>query len=305
MSRMPSASSPLPLQLAWRDWALLISVAVTWGSSFWLIKIGLEDFPPETVAWLRILFGALTLTVFPGSWRPLRHRSDWRGVTLLGVIWMALPFVLFTMAEQHISSALAGMINGATPLITTVFAVLLFGHALGPRLVGGLAVGFVGVLIIGLPNVEGTASLLGVAMVLLAITCYGLAFNVSGPLQTRNGALPVIWRIQLVALVVSTAYGAPGLAHSTPTVTGVLAMVALGSLGTGLGFVLFAILVGRVGAPRAAINNYLVPVVALSLGAGLAGESVAPLSLVGIALVLVGAYAATSSGTRRVPPTPG
>lgn len=300
MNRMPSAPSPLALRFSLGDWALLISVAVAWGSSFWLIKIGLEDFPPTTVAWLRILLGAVTLTVIPGSWRPLRHRRDWRGVALLGVIWMAVPFLLFTLAEQHISSALAGMINGATPLITAAFAVLLFGHALGPRLVAGLAVGFVGVLTIGLPNVEGAASLAGVGMVLLAITCYGLSFNISGPLQVRNGALPVIWRIQLVALVVSTPYGAPGLADSTPTATGVLAMVALGALGTGLGFVLFAILVGRVGAPRAAVNNYLVPVVALSLGAGLAGESVAPLSLLGIILVLVGAYLATSS--RRVPP---
>lgn len=305
MDRMPTLTPPPVLGFSGRDWALLLAVALTWGSSFWLIKVGLEDFPPTTVAWLRILFGALALTLVPGSWRPLRHRRDWRGVALLGLIWMAAPFLLFTVAEQHISSALAGMINGATPLVTTAFAVLLFGHALSRRLIAGLAVGFLGVLTIGLPNVEGAASLAGVAMVLVAITCYGLSFNISGPLQVRNGALPVIWRIQLVALVLSTPYGAPGLADSTPTTTGVLAMLALGSLGTGLGFVLFAVLVGRVGAPRAAVNNYLVPVVALGLGAGLAGESVAPVSLLGIALVLCGAYLATSSG-RRVPPlTPG
>ncbi len=295
---MPSTSPPAVAAFAPRDWALLISVGLMWGASFLLIKLGLEDFPPVTVAWLRIALGALALVLLPAARAPLRHRGDWGLVVLLGLVWMALPFVLFTLAEQHISSALAGMINGAAPLFTAAFALLWFRQVPGARLLAGLAVGFAGVLAIGLPNVEGSASLAGVLMSLGAALFYGMAFNLAGPLQARNGALPVILRAQLVALVVSAPFGVPGLAESTPTVGGVLSMVALGALGTGVAFVFFTVLVGRVGAPRASVTTYVVPVVALGLGAGLAGESVAPVSMGGIVLVLVGAYVATSARRR-------
>lgn len=301
MGRMPSAPSPAASPFALRDWVFLVAVALMWGSSFLLIKIGLEDFSPASVAWLRIVFGALALAVLPAARAPLRHRGDWGQVALLGMVWMAVPFVFFTVAQQHIPSALAGMINGSAPLFTAAFAVVFFGGALSTRLVVGLAVGFVGVVVIGVPNVQGAASLTGILLILGAAVLYGVAFNLSGRLQRRNGALSVIWRAQLVALVAVAPFGAPGLADATPTAGGVLAMVALGALGTGVAFALFTVLVGSVGAPRASVTTYLMPVIALGLGAGLAGESVAPLSVVGIALVLAGAYVATS-GRRAARP---
>lgn len=294
MTRLPGPPRPAASPFTLRDGVLLVAIALMWGSSFLLIKYGLEDFTPEAVAWLRIALGALALTLVPASWRPLASRREWAGVALLGILWMALPFVLFALAEQHISSALAGMINGAAPLFTAAFAVLLFGGTLTSRLGIGLAVGFLGVLTIGLPNVAGAESLVGIGMSLVAVICYGLSFNISGPLQARSGALPVIWRVQLVALVVSAPFGVPDLAQATPTPAGVLALVAMGALGTGVAFALFAVLVGRVGAPRASVTTYLVPAIALGLGAGFAGERVAPISVLGIVLVLVGAYVATS-----------
>lgn len=296
---MTSAPHPSTAAFTLRHWAVLACVALMWGSSFLLIKIGLEDFPPATVAWLRIAFGALALVALPAARAPLRHRGDGRLVAVLGVVWMGVPFMLLTVAQQHIPSALAGMINGAAPLFTATIAALWFKQAPGLRLLSGLGVGFAGVLAIGLPNVEGTASLFGVVLVLAATALYGVAFNLSGVLQSRNGALPVIWRAQLVALVVVAPFGVPGLVGSTPSPRSALAMVALGALGTGLAFVLFTGLVGRVGAPRAAITNYVMPVIALGLGAGLAGESIAALSLAGVVLVLLGAYVATSARRGR------
>jgi len=295
---MSSAPHSPAAGFSMRDWAILAAVALMWGSSYLLIKIGLEDFPPATVAWLRIVLGALALGVLPAARAPLRHREDRRLVVVLGLVWMAVPFVLFTIAQQHIASALAGMINGAAPLFTAAIAALWFRQALGGRLLVGLALGFVGVLAIGLPNVEGSASLTGVLLVLVATAFYGAAFNLSGPLQQRNGALPVIWRAQLAAVVALAPFGAPGVADATPTVPGVLAILALGTLGSGIAFVMFVVLVGSVGAPRASVTTYLIPVVAVALGAGLAHETVTPLSLVGIGLVLLGAWVATSSRRR-------
>lgn len=291
---MTSPAALEPVALTGRDWGMLVAVALMWGSSYLFIEIGLEDFPPATIAWLRIALGALALTLVPAARAPLRHREDWRLTAILGVVWMAVPFVLFTVAQQHIASALAGMINGAAPLFTAAVAAVWWRRSPDRRLLIGLAVGFVGVVALGVPNVDGSASLTGILMVLAATLLYAIAFNISGHLQARNGALAVIWRAQLVALVVVAPFGVPGLLDSTPTVGGWAAMIALGALGTGLAFVMFVTLVGRIGAPRASITNYLIPVVALALGAGLVGEQVAPLSMLGIVLALAGAYVANS-----------
>ena len=290
----------MPASFAARDWALLVAVALMWGSSFLLIKIGLADLAPATVAWLRLLFGAAFLALLPAARAPLRHGRDRWLVAALGLVWMAAPFLLFALAEQTISSALAGMINGAAPLFTAGVALVWFRRSPGRRLVVGLVVGFAGVLLVNVPALGAGAGVAGVVMVLLATLCYGIAFNLAEPLESRNGVLSVIWRAELVALLVLTPAGLIGLVGSAPTAGSLAAMVALGGLSTGLAFALFTLLIRRVGAARASITVYLIPVVAVLLGAGLAAEAVAPLSLAGIALVLVGAYLA--AGPRRRSP---
>lgn len=281
------------------DWVLLVGVGLMWGASFLFIKFGVSDFAPTTVAWLRLLFGAVTLALLPGARAKLRYRKDWGLVAVLGLTWMAVPFVLFPVAEQTIGSALAGMINGAAPLFTVIIAALWFRHRPTPLVVVGLLIGFLGVVTVSLPSVAGQAALLGIGLVLLATVFYGVAFNLSGPLENRNGALAVIWRAQLVALVATTPTGLLGLNDSTPTWAGFTSLIALGAVSTGIAFACFVTLVGRVGAPRASVTTYLVPVVAVVLGALVAQESIHPLSLVGIALVLLGAFLTSLRGKRR------
>lgn len=300
LSRPPSV--PIAGRVTSRDWLLLVLVAVMWGSSFLLIKIGLVDLEPTAVAWLRLAFGAAALALIPAARKPLRHRKDWGLVAVLGVVWMAVPFTLFPIAEQTIPSALAGMINGATPLFTAALAMAWYRRSPGSRLLVGLGVGFVGVIVLNIPAADGVASLGGIGMILLATVFYGVAFNLAGPLENRNGSLPVIWRAQLVGLVVSTPTGLVGLAGSTPTVGSMTAMAALGILSTGVGFVLFTYVLGRVGAAKASVTSYLMPIVSIVLGAGLAAEPIAALSLVGIALVLVGAYLVAGSKRSNDPP---
>lgn len=280
-----------------RDWLLLISAALMWGASFLLIKIGLRDFPPVTVAWLRLLFGAVTLALLPASRAPLRHGRDWWPVGALGLVWMAVPFVLFPLAQRTVPSALAGMINGAAPLFTAVIAAAWYRRSPDRRLLAGLAVGFLGVTAVNAPAVGASASLGGIGLLLLATAMYGVAFNVAEPLEGRNGALSVIWRAELVALAALTPAGVAGLTTSSPTAGGLWSMVALGALSTGVAFAAFIVLIGRVGAARASVTIYLVPVVAVVLGAWVAAERVAGLSLVGLVLVLLGAYLA-SRGSR-------
>jgi drug/metabolite transporter (DMT)-like permease len=282
------------------DWALLAAVAVMWGASFLLIKLSVADFSPTTVAWLRLVFGVVTLGLLPAARTRLRHRRDWWLIGVLGLTWMAVPFLLFPLAEQTIDSALAGMINGAAPLFTAVIALVWFRRRPTSRLLAGLALGFIGVLAVSLPNLRGLASLAGIGLLLLATLMYGVAFNLAEPLEDRNGALAVIWRAQLVAMVASTPTGMLGLRASSPTLEGWIAVAVLGAVSTGLAFACFTILIGRVGAARASVSVYLVPVVAIVLGAWLAAETISPFDLIGIVLVLLGAYLASTA----TPPLP-
>ena len=280
------------------DWALLGATALMWGSSFLLIDIGLDHLEPTVVAWLRVLFGALTLTCIPAARRSI-GRADWPLVALLGTVWMAVPFQLFAVAQQSIPSSLAGMINGAAPLFT---AAIAFGWTLrvpaaAPLL--GLLVGFAGVLVVNVPAArESQATLLGAGLVVVATLLYGVAFNLTVPLEERNGALPVIWRAQLVALVVMAPTGAWGAVDSSFAWSSLAAVVVLGALGTGLAFAAFTTLVGRVGAPRGSVTVYFIPIVAIVLGVAARDETVTTLALLGTVLVLVGAFL-TSRRDRR------
>jgi drug/metabolite transporter (DMT)-like permease len=278
-----------------RDWAMFFGVALTWGGSFLFIDIALDDFAPPLIAFGRIALGAATLALLPAAREPV-PRSDWGQVALVGVTWMAIPFLLLAVAQQWIDTGLAGMINATTPLFTALFGALLV-RALPSRLQGiGLVVGFLGVAAISLPSVEGGSTLAGVGLVLCAATLYGLAFNLAAPLQRRHGSLPVTWRALLVAAVALLPAAVVGAVESTFGWSSLLAVVALGALGTGVAFNWFSTLIPRVGPARAAVTIYLVPVVAVALGATLRDERVHAAALLGTAMVLVGAWLTSRPG---------
>ena len=281
------------------EWALLLSIAMIWGASFFFIEIGLEAFSPGVVAFARIALGAAALAVFPRARRPV-DRADLARIALLGIVWMAVPLTLFPLAQQYIASSVAGMINGATPLATAVVAAVLLRRMPGRWQLAGLAIGFLGVVAISLPNVRGAdAAPHGVALVLLAVVLYGFAFNLAVPLQQRYGSLPVLLRAQLIAAIAVAPFAAAGIPASTWSWTSALAMLALGAVGTGLAFAAMTSLVGRVGGPRGSVSVYLVPVVAILLGVLVLGEHVAPLALFGTALVILGAWLTSRSETPR------
>ena len=272
------------------DWGLVAVVAGLWGASFLFIEIGLDHLSPPVVAFSRVFFGATALVLLPAARRPVA-RSQWPPIALLGLIWITIPFLLFAVAQQWIESSLAGMINAAAPLFTALVAALVVRQLPGRVQAAGLLIGFLGVVAITSPSLgEGESSGLGIALVLCATFLYGCAFNLLGPLQRRNGALPVILRAQAVALVLLAPAAAVGATDSEFAWSSLAAMVALGALGTGVAFVAFTTLVGRVGATRGAVTIYFVPVVAIVLGALLLDESIELAAILGTALVLAGAF---------------
>ena len=123
-------------------------------------------------------------------------------------------------------------------------------------------------------------------MALAATLCYGFATNLAGSVQQKYGSVPVTARMLLVGSLLTAPFGIYGLTRSEFEVDSAMAVAALGSVGTGVAFVLMATLVGRVGGPRATFITYVIPMVSLILGAVFLSETVSVAALVGVVLIL-------------------
>src|SRR5262247_652283 len=151
-------------------WMFVVVPGLIWGASFLFIAEGLQAVAPMGVTFVRIAIGFATLSLVPSARRPILREDRWKTV-LLGILWLAFPLSMFPFAEQHVSSALTGMLNGATPLFAAV--------------VVGIAVGFLGTILIALPGAFGADSSssqwTGISLILVALMSYGVAINIAGP----------------------------------------------------------------------------------------------------------------------------
>ena len=280
-----------------RDWVMFASMAGIWGSSFVLIDIGLDAFPPGFITLLRIMSGAAALWALLLRRRTPRTRiarPDRARVLLLSVIWVAVPFTFFPLAQGNINSSVTGLLNGATPIFAAAVAALLFRQLPRGPLAVGIAVGFAGIILISLPSISDSSSeALGVAIVLGATVCYGFALNLAGPLQQRYGSVPLMARVLTLATVWTAPFGLWEFDDVEWKLGPLVAVLALGVLGTGVAFAVMGSLVGRVGSTRASFITYLIPVVSLTLGVTLRGDTVAPLAIGGIVMVIGGAFLAS------------
>lgn len=287
------------------DWMLFLGVGTIWGASFLLIAIGLNALAPGAITWIRVGIGALVLWLVPGVRTPI-EREDRARLVAVSILWVGIPFSLFPIAQQWVSSAVTGMLNGGVPIVTAAVATAMLRRLPGRIQIVGLLLGLGGVLAIALTTAEeGSSQALGVGLLVVAVLGYGMAINVVAPLQRRYGAIAVMGRVLALATLWTAPFGVYGLTRSTFAWGSVAAVVVLGVSGTGLAFVLMSRLVGRVGGTRASFVTYLIPVVATTLGITLRDETVSAFALAGVIAVIVGALMASRADRRAatvVPP---
>ena len=293
-SSLPATASGTNVQAyAPLDWGLLTAIALIWGSSFLFMEIGLRSLEPGVISLARIGLGAATLACFARA-RAGVERSDWPRIAVLGVVWIAVPLLIFPVAQQWTTSSVAGMINGAMPVFTVLWAIYLMRKLPGWRQLLGIGLGFVGMLLVFVPELElGGDQLVGALLVVLAVVFYGLAANLAVPLSQKYGSLPVVFRAQLVALLIVTPIGLWQIPGSSWSWESVLAMIPVGALGTGAAFAFMGTLTGRVGGPRASVAIYFLPIVAIVLGVLILGETVEAIAIAGVVLVMAGAWIAS------------
>ena len=289
---LSTAASTNPGPFSASDWALFCAISLIWGASFLLMDIGLEAFRPGLITLLRVASGAALLWLIPAARRPLQ-RADRPRVVVLSFIWVALPFTIFPLAQQWVNSALTGMLNGAMPIFTVLVATGLLRRIPRPVQLAGLLLGFVGVAAIAQSSAAaGGSRAAGVALILGATLCYGVAVNLAVPLQQRYGSLPVMARMLALASLWTAPYGLIGLTASGFSWPSLLAVLAAGVIGTGAAYWIMGTLVGRVGSIRASFITYLIPVVALFLGVLLRGDRVGASAIAGVVLATAGALLA-------------
>ncbi|HEX2272647.1 MAG TPA: EamA family transporter, partial [Acidimicrobiales bacterium] len=294
------AGTPAP-----RGMRRLVLLAGIWGWSFLLIKVAVAGMTPTTVAGIRVALGAGVLSAVVRA-RGLSLPRDpqwWRHFSVVALAGSAAPFSLLAWGEQHISSALAAVLNASTPLFAALFASMLLRERLRPLQVAGLALGLAGVAVVaGLGGEDITGSGLGgKAAAVGAAVGYGISLT-----YTRRHLTPLPPLVAAAGqLVMATLMLAPLAVLTTVrqgmevTPTRALAVGLLGVFGTGLAYVMVYRLIADVGSTKASVVTYLVPVVAVAVGVLFLEEDFSLRLVVGGAVVIAGIALVNVGG--RVP----
>jgi drug/metabolite transporter (DMT)-like permease len=270
-------------------------LALLWGSGFFWLKLALHGLNPIQIVLGRLVAGAAVMLaiVAVGRHSLPRKPAPWAHLTVMAVTANIAPYFLFGWGVERVPSGLAGILNATTPLFTLVLALATRSERLTAVRLTGLVLGFAGVLVLAAPWQTETlgSPLPGIGACLLGAACYAASYVYARRFLTgRDLPALVLSTGQLAAGAALLVLAAPIVARDPITVTPtVLASVlVLGVLGTGVAYVLNYQLITDEGAVAASTVTYLIPVVAVVLGAVILNEPLTWNLLAGAVIVLVG-----------------
>jgi drug/metabolite transporter (DMT)-like permease len=278
-----------------RAWLLMSLLAALWGASYLFIKVALEDgLDPIFIVFARLALGALVLVplALPRGLTQLRGLAG--PILFLALVQVTLPFLFITLGEQHISSALTGILVSAAPIFTALIAAR-FDDDERPHGVAtaGVVMGIIGVVLLFGVDLSGDAqALAGGLMVLLASLGYAV-----GSLYLKHrlrGAPPVGIAAStiLAGALVTLPFALFALPAQTPDLQTIGSLVALGAGGTGLAFAIYFTLIVEIGPGRASLVAYIAPGFAVFYGVTLLDEPLTVGAILGLILILAGSWIA-------------
>lgn len=273
-----------------------VLAGVVWGSSFLFMKVALEGVSPAQVAWTRILLGAVTLGIIVAVRRDALPRSPriWAHMTVIGLSFCVVPFLLFSWAQQYVTSGLASIYNATTPIMTAIMAWLVFRvERLRWLQVVGILVGILGVMVLIAPweGLDFNQSLVAQLAILGATACYGFSLSYMRRFVSNTGMSAIAFTAVYVGLAgVIMAVLTPVLVLTPVTLTPwiVGSLVLLGCLGTGIAYVWNQNTLRAWGPTRASTVTYITPVVGVALGILVLGEHITWNEPVGALVVFLG-----------------
>ena len=285
-----------------RHWIVsYIAAGLIWGASFLFIAVGATALPAFGVAFARLLIGAITLFVIikVKGYKIPTDRDTWAKFLIGGAFMSAIPFTLFAYAETQVTSALAGIVNSTTPIATVLAILIAFrSEKISRAQWFGLGIGIIGsMVLIGAWQGFGKNELLPVLALFVATICYGFG----GPfirryiepkkLPTEVGAFGQVAGGALIVLPFY-AFATPAKVIGPIDIWVVLAMLALGALGSGVAYVAYYNVLKAAGSPVASTITLVTPIVAVLLGVLVLGEGIHWYEPVGGAVIIFGAAVA-------------
>ena len=287
-----------------KAWGYLIILSIIWGSSYFLIKIGLEDsygnerMPPHLLGALRISFAFIALTpLLYKSFKKLKKKHV-LFVIISGVVGNGLPAFLFAYAETNLDSSITGMLNSLVPIFTVLIATIVFQFKLKWNHIGGLTVGIVGAVMIVYQKLFSTNismdDTIPILMIVLATFCYALSLNlIKYKLHDLNSmAITSISFVAIGPFCIAYLFTTDFFDRisTQPNFTegiGIIAILAF--VGTAIAVLLFNNMIKISTAVFASSVTYFIPIVAILLGFTL-GENVSILQLSGIGVLILGVF---------------
>ena len=289
------------------------ALSAIWGGSYLLIKIALDGFEASMIVWARVTLAAVIL-YFAVHARADRRRAFGfmrrhpERIATLGLLSIALPFMLISYGETQISSGLTGILIAPGPLFVALFAPFLDPtERVDRRGAIALLIGFAGVIVlVGADTVHAAGEFLGSMAVLGAACSYGLGAMYAKNRLSHAGVPPLVMSFFscAAAAVITLPFAAATVGDNHPDLGEIAAVVSLGVIGTALAFVLYYSLIAETGAGRASLVGYAIPPVALAYGAVLLGETITAASIAGLILILLGVGIAGRRRTVEDVPAP-
>lgn len=292
-------TQPVPINrsMSSLEWAMLLSLSVLWGGSFFFNGIAVKELPTLTVVVARVVLAAAILLVvlrFLGSGLP-RTRRVWLAFFVMGFLNNVLPFSLIAWGQSHIASGVASILNATTPLFTVIVA---HGLTSDEKMTGGRLVGVV-VGLIGVAYMIGAGSIASLGSGVIAqIAClaaalsyafagvFGRGFKSMGvtPMQTAAGQVTASsLMLAPVMMLVDRPWMLP-----VPGMASVLALIGVAALSTALAYVIYFRILATAGATNLLIVTFLIPASAILLGVLVLGETLQLKHFVGMGLIGVG-----------------
>ena len=270
---------------------LALVTSSIWGASFLMIKYSLDELNPSDIALYRILIGALFVNIFVRTKEKI-DKADHIKFVIVSFFWMALPFYMFGIAEQTITSSLAGLINGSTPIFVAFIAVVFYRLRITNLQIIYIFSGFIGVGLITLSGGINELSFnIGSIFALIASISYGIAVNIVEPLIKKYESYIVLKIVMRYASLLSIILYGFTASFKLPTLqVSLIPMLILGIGGTGIAFLTYYKLLDNVGRISSSFIVYMIPIFSIFFGYQFLNEITYAIQFVGIGVILTSAF---------------
>lgn len=289
-----------------QSWILLIILSVIWGSSFILIKRGLDYFTALQVGTIRITFAFLVMLPFALKRIKSIPKDKWKFFAFTGLISNLIPAVLFALAQTKLESSLTGILNALSPLFTLIIAVFMFKFKVNVFQISGFILGMAGTIGLSLINTSGGLGNMNVYvwLIVLATICYALSLNfikyyLSGISSITITSLSLLIAGPVSMLILFSTDFTERINLSSNFIIAMTCIAVLGIFGTAIALVLYTKLIQMNTPLFASSVTYLVPVVAILWGFW-DGEVLYPLHFAGMVFILLGIYFINKTDTNNI-----